>query len=67
MSIQSALWIRRMALEHGMIEPFEPQQVRQAADGRKIISYGFRCAREFKTFTTVHSTVVDPKNFDDKN
>jgi deoxycytidine triphosphate deaminase len=69
MSIKSDKWIRRMAQEHGMIEPFEPGQVRYAADGHKIVSYGtssygydIRCAREFKIFTNVHSTVVDPKN-----
>ncbi len=73
MSIKSDKWIRRMAEEHGMIEPFEPGQVRQV-DGRKIISYGtssygydIRCAPEFKVFTNIHSTVVDPKNFDEKS
>ena len=56
-----------------MIEPFEPAQVRNV-DGRKIISYGtssygydIRCAPEFKVFTNIHSTVVDPKNFDEKS
>ena len=65
MSIKSDKWIRRMAEEHGMIEPFEPGQVRQV-DGRKIVSYGtssygydIRCAPEFKIFTNIHSTVVD--------
>jgi dCTP deaminase len=60
-----------MAREHGMIEPFEPGQVRQAEDGRRIVSYGtssygydIRCAPEFKVFTNIFSTVVDPKNFD---
>ena len=74
MSIKSDRWIRRMAQEHGMIEPFEPGQVRQAADGHKIVSYGtssygydIRCAPEFKVFTNIHSTVVDPKNFDEKS
>ena len=73
MSIKSDKWIRRMAKEHGMIEPFEPGQVRQV-DGRKIVSYGtssygydIRCAPEFKIFTNIHSTVVDPKNFDEKS
>ncbi|OYU78979.1 MAG: dCTP deaminase, partial [Burkholderiales bacterium PBB5] len=54
MSIKSDKWIRRMAEQHGMIEPFEPGQVRQSADGQKIVSYGtssygydIRCAREF--------------------
>ena len=53
MSIKSDKWIRRMAETTGMIEPFEPGQVRQA-EGRKIISYGtssygydIRCAPEF--------------------
>jgi dCTP deaminase len=73
MSIKSDKWIRRMAAEHGMIEPFEPGQVRQV-DGRKIVSYGtssygydVRCSEEFKVFTNVHSTIVDPKNFDEKS
>ncbi|HMT65050.1 MAG TPA: dCTP deaminase, partial [Ottowia sp.] len=73
MSIKSDKWIRRMAEQHGMIEPFEPGQVREV-DGRKIISYGtssygydIRCAPEFKVFTNIHSTVVDPKNFDEKS
>jgi dCTP deaminase len=72
MSIKSDKWIRRMAQQHGMIEPFEPGQVRQV-DGRKIVSYGtssygydIRCAPEFKVFTNIHSTVVDPKNFDER-
>ena len=73
MSIKSDKWIRRMAEKNGMIEPFEPGQVREAA-GHKIISYGtssygydIRCAPEFKVFTNIHSTVVDPKNFDEKS
>ena len=73
MSIKSDKWIRRMAEQTGMIEPFEPGQVREVA-GQKIISYGtssygydIRCAPEFKVFTNIHSTVVDPKNFDEKS
>ena len=69
MSIKSDKWIRRMAAQ-GMIEPFEPNQVR-SVDGRKIVSYGtssygydIRCANEFKVFTNINSTIVDPKNFD---
>ena len=72
MSIKSDKWIRHMARTTGMIEPFEPGQVRQV-EGKKIISYGtssygydIRCAPEFKVFTNIHSTVVDPKNFDEK-
>ena len=73
MSIKSDKWIRHMAETTGMIEPFEPKQVRER-DGQKIISYGtssygydIRCAPEFKVFTNIHSTVVDPKNFDEKS
>jgi deoxycytidine triphosphate deaminase len=73
MSIKSDNWIRRMAREHRMIEPFEPEQVR-FADGHKIVSYGtssygydVRCASEFKIFTNINSTIVDPKNFDEKS
>ena len=73
MSIKSDKWIRRMAAQHGMIEPFEAGQVREAG-GHKIVSYGtssygydVRCSDEFKVFTNVYSTVVDPKNFDDKS
>jgi dCTP deaminase len=69
MSIKSDRWIRRMA-EKGMIEPFEAGQVR-VANGGRIISYGtssygydVRCAGEFKIFTNINSTIVDPKNFD---
>ena len=74
MSIKSDKWIRRMAEKTGMIDPFEPGQVRQSADGHKIVSYGtssygydIRCAPEFKVFTNIHSTVVDPKNFDENS
>ena len=70
MSIKSDRWIRRMAQGHGMIEPFEPGQVR-VADGQRIVSYGtssygydVSCASEFKIFTNINSTIVDPKDFD---
>ena len=73
MTIKSDKWIRRMAEQHGLIEPFEPRQVREV-EGRRVISYGtssygydIRCAPEFKVFTNIHSTVVDPKNFDEKS
>jgi deoxycytidine triphosphate deaminase len=73
MSIKSDKWIRRMAQQHGLIEPFEPGQVRQGEGGRLISygtsSYGYdvRCAREFKIFTNINSTIVDPKQFDEKS
>ena len=73
MSIKSDNWIRRMAAEKKMIEPFEADQVRQTGNGR-IISYGtssygydVRCADEFKIFTNINSTIVDPKEFDEKS
>jgi dCTP deaminase len=73
MSIKSDKWIRRMAAAHNMIEPFEGGQVREV-DGRRIVSYGtssygydVRCSNEFKVFTNVYSTVVDPKDFDEKS
>jgi dCTP deaminase len=77
MSIKSDKWIRHMAETTGMIEPFEPGQIRARevnGQSQKIISYGtssygydIRCAPEFKVFTNIHSTVVDPKNFDEKS
>jgi len=70
MAIKSDHWIRRMAAEHAMIEPFEAGQVREAG-GKRIVSYGtssygydVRCANEFKIFTNINSTIVDPKAFD---
>ncbi len=73
MSIKSDRWIRRMSEEHGMIEPFEPGQVRES-DGQRIVSYGtssygydVRCSNEFKVFTNIHSAIVDPKEFDDSS
>lgn len=72
MTIRSDRWIRRMAAQ-GMIEPFEPAQIRQASQG-KVISYGtssygydVRCANEFKIFTNINSAIVDPKAFDENS
>ena len=66
MSVKSDRWIRRMALEHGMIEPFEDRQVREVVISYGVSSYGYdmRVAREFKIFTNVLNSVVDPKAFD---
>ena len=65
MSIKPDSWIRRMALEHSMIEPFVDSQVRKDVISYGLSSYGYdiRVGEEFKVFTNVHSTVVDPKNF----
>lgn len=88
MPVQPDTWIRRMALEHGMIEPFADRQVRRredpfqtggtgappAGEDPALISYGLssygydlRVSREFKVFTNVFNTVVDPKRFDDRS
>jgi len=73
MSIKSDTWIRRMAREHGMIEPYEASQIRETNAGRIISfgtsSYGYdvRCAGEFKIFTNINSAIVDPKAFDESS
>src|SRR5437870_4622055 len=68
MSIRPDHWIRRMCKEHGMIEPYEEKQVRQGVISYGGSSYGYdiRVADEFKIFTNVMSTVVDPKNIDER-
>lgn len=70
MTIKSDKWIRRMAENESMIEPFEAGQVKENDSGR-IVSYGtssygydVRCAVEFRVFTNINSAVVDPKDFD---
>jgi len=65
-SIKADRWIRKMALEQKMIEPFEDRQVREGVISYGLSSYGYdiRVANEFKVFTNINSTVVDPKNFD---
>ena len=74
MSVCSDKWIRRMAAEKRMIEPFVDGQVKQAEDGRRVVSYGLssygydlRVSDEFKVFTNVFNTVVDPKAFDERS
>jgi dCTP deaminase len=69
MSIKSDRWIKRMAREHQMIVPFEDQQVREGVISYGLSSYGYdiRVANEFKIFTNVNSTIVDPKNFDEQS
>jgi dCTP deaminase len=75
MGVHNDEWIRRMALEQKMIEPFSEGQIRKSdADGRKLISYGvssygydMRVSREFKVFTNVYNTIVDPKAFDERS
>jgi dCTP deaminase len=72
MTVKSDKWIRRMAAQ-GMIAPFEPGQVKEV-NGKRIVSYGtssygydIRCSSEFKVFTNINATIVDPKVFDQKS
>ena len=69
MSIKSDRWITRMAREHGMIEPFVEGQVREGVISFGVSSYGYdvRVADEFKVFTNINSTVIDPKLFDPRS
>lgn len=70
MSIKEDKWIRKMALEFNMIEPFVESQTRKDMNGNKLVSYGLssygydlRVSDEFKVFTNVYNSIVDPKNF----
>jgi dCTP deaminase len=69
MTIKSDRWIRRMALEHGMIEPFVDSQVSDGVISYGVSSYGYdiRVAGEFKVFTNINTTVIDPKHFDPRS
>ena len=69
MSVKPDHWIRKMALEHKMIEPFEDRQVRDGVISYGVSSYGYdiRVADEFRIFTNVNSTIVDPKHFDSRS
>jgi dCTP deaminase len=69
MGLKPDHWIKRMAREQRMIEPFEDAQVREGVISYGVSSYGYdiRVADEFKIFTNVHSTIVDPKNFDPRS
>lgn len=70
MSIKPDHWIRQMAMKHKLIEPFQETQIREVENGVKAVSYGLssygydiRVADEFKVFTNIYNTIVDPKNF----
>jgi dCTP deaminase len=69
MGLKPDHWIRKMAEEHRMIEPYEAGQVRNGVISYGVSSYGYdiRVADEFKIFTNVFSAVVDPKHFDTKS
>jgi len=69
MTLRSDKWIRQMAKDHKMIEPFADRQVRDEG-GERLVSFGLssygydlRVSEDFKVFTNVHNTIVDPKNF----
>lgn len=73
MTVKSDKWIRRMAESTGMIDPFEPNQIKQNG-GNRLISYGtssygydIRCSDDFKIFTNINSVIVDPKSFDESS
>jgi dCTP deaminase len=69
MGLKPDHWIRKMATEHRMIEPFEPGQVRNGQISYGVSSYGYdiRVADEYMIFTNVYSAVVDPKHFDPRS
>jgi dCTP deaminase len=69
MSVKNDGWIRKMARERDMINPFAENQVREGVISYGVSSYGYdlRVADEFKIFTNVNSTIVDPKHFDEKS
>ena len=73
MSVKSDKWIRCMADERGLIEPFQPSQIKKNG-GDRLISYGtssygydVRCSDEFKIFTNINTAIVDPKDFDENS
>jgi dCTP deaminase len=69
MSIKSDKWIREMAVQHRMIEPFVDSQMRNDVISFGLSSYGYdiRISNEFRIFTNINNTIVDPKNFDSRS
>ncbi len=69
MAIKSDRWIRRQAIDHGMISPFSEKQVREGVISYGLSSYGYdlRVSDEFKIFTNVNSAIIDPKAFDERS
>jgi dCTP deaminase len=66
MGIKADHWIKKMSLKYNMIDPFEDKQVRNDVISFGVSSYGYdlRIADEFKIFTNINTTIVDPKHFD---
>ncbi|MEE2858587.1 MAG: dCTP deaminase, partial [Candidatus Neomarinimicrobiota bacterium] len=69
MAIKSDRWIKDMSMNHGMIDPFEDNIVRGGKISYGLSSYGYdiRVADEYKIFTNVNNSIVDPKNFDENS
>jgi dCTP deaminase len=69
MGLKPDHWIRKMAQEQAMIEPFTEKQVRQDIISYGLSSYGYdiRVSNQYKIFTNAYSAIVDPKNFDTKS
>lgn len=69
MAIKSDRWIKEYAIKHKMIEPFVEKQIRKGVISYGLSSYGYdiRVADEFKIFTNINNTIVDPKNFDPRS
>lgn len=69
MPIKADRWIRKMAIEHGMIDPFVDRQIREGIISYGLTSYGYdmRVTNQFKVFTNVFNALVDPKNFDPRS
>ncbi len=67
--IKSDRWIRRMAQEHDMINPYSEKEASEGVISYSVSSYGYdlRVADEFKVFTNVNSTIVDAKHFDERS
>ena len=66
MAIKSDNWIKKMSIESDMISPFTDKQIKSGAISYGLSSYGYdiRVADEYKIFTNVNNSIVDPKNFD---
>ena len=69
MAIKSDKWIRKMSLNYGMISPFEDKQISSKKISYGLSSYGYdiRVTDEYKIFTNLNNSVIDPKNFDEKS
>ena len=69
MAIKSDKWIKKMSIENDMISPFTDTQIKNGAISFGLSSYGYdiRVSDEYKIFTNVNNSVVDPKNFDEKS